>query len=103
MLPFGCWAVGGVTEGIVQDDVEYADLFDRFEYLLALAHIGASLKEHPTSTVWGPPGRFAWRAEETDLGLFKRIEEEANGIVAMIRSISFSERHFGWPFSSFLP
>lgn len=62
---------------LVPDDEEYGDTFDRFEYLLALAFIGLRLKEHPSAQIWGPPGRFSWRAQGTDFELFKRVEEEA--------------------------
>jgi hypothetical protein len=60
---------------LVPDDREYEDLFDRFEYLLALAYVGMRLKAGPQ--IWGPAGRFAWRAERTDFALFKQIENEA--------------------------
>lgn len=62
---------------IVPNDEDYANLFDCFEYFLALTHLGLRLKELPEAHVWGPVGRFGWRAEGTDFALFKRVEEEA--------------------------
>lgn len=62
---------------LVPDEDDYADLFDRFEYFLALAYVGLRLKESPDARIWGPVGRFGWRAERNNFAMFKQVEEEA--------------------------
>jgi len=44
------------------DDAEYDDMFDRFEYMLAL--LVADQRSKPSSPLafWGPVGRFGWKA-----------------------------------------
>ena len=39
--------------------IEYQELFDRFEYLLALIH--ADMRERRNMHFWGPVGRFGWK------------------------------------------
>jgi hypothetical protein len=41
---------------VVPDDVEYAEVFDSFEYLLAANYFHLS-----DSDKWAPPGRWCWR------------------------------------------
>lgn len=48
---------------ILPDDGAYTACFDRFEYLLGLAHVAVRRKVDPyeSSPGWGPIGLFAWR------------------------------------------
>lgn len=48
---------------LVPDDAGFDDVFDRFEYVVALAYIGhkvALANDGVPVTPWGPLGRFAW-------------------------------------------
>ncbi len=44
------------------DDHEYADIFDRFEYLMAMVVTEEKSKGESAVTFWGPIGRFGWKA-----------------------------------------
>jgi len=58
----------------VPDDVLYDELFDWFEYLLALVHCDlttttealSELKRADTWKIWAPRGRFAWKGWHSD-------------------------------------
>lgn len=56
---------------------DYERFFDRFEVFLALIH--ADLEYQPGGDVWGPPGRFAWKARGriSSEDSFKSIIDEA--------------------------
>lgn len=62
-------------------DTGYDDIFDRFEYLVALVQFDIGMGQNTTlpegSPIWGPPGRFGWRNRETK-PVEDRILEEAN-------------------------
>jgi hypothetical protein len=47
---------------ILPSDYDYDDVFDRFEYTLAL--VCAWLKQKENGRIWGPVGRFGWRNTE---------------------------------------
>jgi hypothetical protein len=46
---------------LIPDDRRFIDLFDRFEYLLALVHADVRQQVDSYSSVWGPVGQFGWR------------------------------------------
>lgn len=50
----------------------FSDVFDRFEYLVALAYAGIRIQSTPTS-VWAPVGRLAWRREQVESALTDTI------------------------------
>jgi hypothetical protein len=62
---------------LVPDDERFADLFDRFEYFVALAY-GDFRIRRKSAFFWAPVGRLAWRQEYT-VGnqLRDRVTEEA--------------------------
>lgn len=45
---------------LIPEERDYADLFDRFEYMVALAYAGLQLRATGSGS-WAPVGRFAWR------------------------------------------
>ncbi len=49
----------GSLRNEVPDDIRFAEVFDRFEYLLGLIHI--DWKRRLDHNVWGPAGCFVWR------------------------------------------
>jgi hypothetical protein len=57
------------------DDSDYANTFDRFEYLSALVHL--DLRMLSNDTFHAPIGRFAWRARSQNKSVVDRLSEEA--------------------------
>lgn len=54
----------------------YEATFDRFEVFFALVY--ADLDENRDGSIWGPPGRFAWKhSRGLDTSPFTKIVEEA--------------------------
>jgi hypothetical protein len=53
----------------------YDDLFDRFEVFLALTY--SDFNNRSGGTYWGPPGRFAWKANRGS-SAFRVIKKEAD-------------------------
>jgi hypothetical protein len=56
--------LGEVLVGPLRDLIpegEFIDLFDRFEYLLALAYGDLKAGEQVPETLWAPAGAFVWR------------------------------------------
>jgi hypothetical protein len=52
----------------------YEDLFDRLEVLIALAF--ADWRKVSGGSVWGPPGRFAYKFREHGRGAFKDVNDD---------------------------
>jgi hypothetical protein len=50
------------VRAIIPEDAEYEDLFDRFEYLIALAYADTRMRSTHFG-FWAPVGRLAWRWE----------------------------------------
>ena len=62
---------------VVPDDESYSEVFDRFEYLVALAHAGMRFAAPDSPGVWGPIGRFSWRsAYGQDGGIIAKTKAE---------------------------
>jgi hypothetical protein len=67
---------------IVRADQDYDELFDRFEYLLALTHVDLKRPEADASIDggwWGPLGRFARKyrfADPNDNTIMTRLKQE---------------------------
>jgi hypothetical protein len=55
-------------------DERYFDCFDKFEYLLALAHADQSPRP---GGFWGPVGRFGWRQRRRRESVYDEVEREA--------------------------
>jgi hypothetical protein len=60
---------------LLPDSKRLEELFDRFEYLLALAYLGR--EQEGTGSAWAPIGRFGWRREAWGYSLLTDIEREA--------------------------
>jgi hypothetical protein len=60
---------------LLPDSKRLEELFDRFEYLLALAYLGR--EQEGTRSAWAPIGRFGWRREAWGYTLLTDIEREA--------------------------
>jgi hypothetical protein len=54
-------ALRGSLAALIPEDAAYAAVFDRFEYMVALACAGIRLQQMPDFPVWAPIGRLAWR------------------------------------------
>lgn len=64
---------------VVPADHDYEDLFDRLEYLVALATAGR--RKAQDRSVWGPPGRFAWKYRSDDhvaAAMAREMTQEGN-------------------------
>lgn len=64
---------------LVPSDEAFLEVFDRFEYLLALAYADLAAGETIAETAWAPAGSFAWRHrhERGEEGFRGRVEIEA--------------------------
>jgi SIR2-like domain len=69
----------------IADDETYADLFDRFEYLLALLQVDAS-RQRPDGEGWAPLGRFGWDSSQG----------KPNNIVSRIAA-EYAQQGIAWP------
>jgi len=66
-----------ILDSVVFVGSEYDEVFDRFELLLALDYAYRSSQDQ-SGRAWGPPGRFAWKHDESPLSLVV-AEAEAAG------------------------
>ena len=59
-------------------DSDYADAFDRFEYLTALVHLDLRLSSPSENFADAPLGSFSWRSELQNKPAIDRLSEEAD-------------------------
>ena len=58
-------AIRPTLQGYIPDDGKYEDMFDTFEYLLALTHYDVNFEEDKEPS-WTPVGRYGWRLRHRD-------------------------------------
>lgn len=61
----------------IPDDDKYADVFDRFEYLVAMTFLDLDDKDNKGyGKPWAPPGRFCWKARRSSDNVVAEAERQ---------------------------